>query len=111
MAGASGNWLWYVEMTKLPDSEMRSREHSPSHQAEAGKEQHPNSLTEREAQNSSMNVSGEDAELGGLRVRGRKDTRAARRATNRWLGGAVRPWTTAPFWNPRSAQLGDRARR
>ncbi|KAJ1175873.1 hypothetical protein NDU88_001158 [Pleurodeles waltl] len=95
-----------VETTKLPDSETRSREHSPSHQAEEGKEQPPNSLTEQEAQNSSTNVSGEDAELGGLKVRGRKDTWATRHDTNGWLRGAVRPGTTAPSWNPTLGSAG-----
>ncbi|KAJ1173715.1 hypothetical protein NDU88_005541 [Pleurodeles waltl] len=85
---------------------MRSREHGPSHQAEAGKEQRPNSPTEWEVRNSSTNVSGEVVEPGGLKIQGRKDTWAARRTTKRWLGGAVRLGTTAPSWNP-PAPLGD----
>ncbi|KAJ1128402.1 hypothetical protein NDU88_006781 [Pleurodeles waltl] len=91
---------------KRRSSPTRSREHDPSHHAEAGKEQRPNSLAEREARNSSANVSGEDAEPDGLKVRGRKDTWAARRDTNRWLGGAVHPGTTDPSWNPPLSSAG-----
>ncbi|KAJ1081528.1 hypothetical protein NDU88_001708, partial [Pleurodeles waltl] len=92
-----------VETTKLPQSETRSREHGTSHQAEAGKDQRPNSLAEREAQNSSTNVSGEDTELCGLRAEAEKTPgqRGALRTAGSGVPRARR--RQLPLGTPRSA--------
>ncbi|KAJ1128906.1 hypothetical protein NDU88_007278 [Pleurodeles waltl] len=52
----------------------------------------------------------EDAEIGRLKVRCGKDTGAAGRDTNRWLGVLCARRRQLPLGNPRSTRLGNRDR-